>query len=236
MSSSPPHLCLFDIDGTLLLSGGAGQAAMHRTLGDVFDLSDTTGEIAAAGRTDYAITADLFADHGIDHTKESLATFLDSYTGHLADVLPELDGTVLPGVHETLARLQAMPHVTLGLLTGNFFGAAVAKLQHFGLAQPFCERGTLETALGGYGDHDADRDDVARRAWTAAERHPSDFAPERTWVIGDTPSDVQCGRAIGANTVAVATGMFDRDTLAACDPTVLLDTLEDAAWLERIAE
>ena len=232
-AAAQPLLFLFDIDGTLLRSGGAGQEAMFRTLADAFGRTDISGDIAAAGRTDFAITSDLYDEYEIDATDEVRQQFHDTYTGHLRDVLPELSGRVLPGVRESLDRLRAIESVTLGLLTGNYFEAAVVKLRHFKLSHYFCELRTLESTIGGYGDHDRSRDDVARRAMRAARSTDELLEPARTWVIGDTPADVQCGRAIDAKTIAVATGQFDRDTLAAAEPDLLLDTLE-GDWIDRV--
>src|SRR5262249_58386565 len=117
-----------------------------------------------------------------------------------------------------------------GLLTGNWRRGACIKLDHFGLFHHF--------EFGGYGDHHLDRDDVAREAWAEVRaRFPQLAGAERVWVIGDTPLDVQCARAIGARAVAVATGWHSGTELAACAPDLLLDDLSDAqAFLGRLAE
>ena len=230
-ATSNPQLWLFDIDGTLLLSGGAGQAAMLATLEHEFGVNEVQGDIPAAGRTDAAITADLFAAYGIDVDDKIRDRFRDRYITHLERVLPELPGVLLPGVRPLLEELQADPHVRLGLLTGNYHAAARAKLAAFDLLDYFPHRdGQL---VGGFGDDFPNRDDVAGVAWTAAASHHNDVAASRTVVIGDTPADVQCGRAIGAHTIAVATGGFDRDMLAACEPDRLVDTLQELVAADR---
>ena len=233
---SQRHLLLFDIDGTLLVSGGAGGDAMLQTLREEFEIEKVTGDIPAAGRTDFAITSDLFEQFEIEATTAVRERFLASYLANLRGVFPTLPGRVLPGVLPLLQRVEALPHVDVALLTGNFRAAAAAKLQAYELTQYFPHHGNGEP-IGGFGDDFPARDDVARVAFREANAAgPSPYDPRRTWVIGDTPADVQCGRAIGARTVAVATGLFDRPTLAACEPDVLLDTLEETAWLDQLTQ
>jgi len=204
-------VCLFDIDGTLLSSGGAGQRAMERALTDVFGVPNPCEEIPAAGRTDRAITHDLFTHHGLSPTVEQWERFQSVYFGHLQTTLSELQGMVLPGVVSLLDHLATRPDVTLGLLTGNFREAARIKLEHHSIDR--------HSAFGGYGDHHHDRDDVARVALSEACRHLGrDIDPRTVCVIGDTPFDVKCARAIGARAIAVATGMFTAAELALTQP------------------
>ncbi|MFP6765580.1 MAG: HAD hydrolase-like protein, partial [Planctomycetaceae bacterium] len=113
------HVLLFDIDGTLLKSGGAGQAAMERALESLFDVSAPTDGIQAAGRTDFAITSELLEYHGVDSSSDNRQRFLDRYLSHLPDELSSRDGLVLPGVPELLESLSKRATVHLGLLTGN---------------------------------------------------------------------------------------------------------------------
>lgn len=209
-------VCLFDIDGTLLNSGGAGQAAMEAALAAEFQTTEQVHGISAAGRTDRAIVADLFAFYGIADDDTIRERFLDVYLGHLPNALSSLDGRVLPGIQEVLADLHPREDVLLGLLTGNFERGATAKLNHFGLQHYF--------RCGGFGDVHHHRDDVARAAKTAVrELHPEPLQDEDVWVIGDTPHDVTCARAIGARVVAVATGLFNMDELAATQPDHLFE-------------
>lgn len=213
-------VCLFDIDGTLLNSGGAGQRAMERALTDLFGVPDPNEDIPAAGRTDRAITSDLFSHHGLAPTEDEWQQFQRVYFGHLQRTLKELQGVLLPGVVPLLDQLVQRDDVTLGLLTGNFREAARLKLAHHAIDEHF--------EFGGYGDHHHDRDDVARVAYDEACRHLGRDVPrESVIVIGDTPSDVKCARAIGARVVAVATGMFDFETLARTEPDALYRDLSD---------
>ncbi len=214
------YVCLFDIDGTLLRTGGAGQRAMERALTDVFGIAEPNEEIPAAGRTDRAITADLFAHHELAPTQSQWVQFQTVYFGHLQSTLQELEGTVLPGIETLLDRLATRSDVTLGLLTGNFREAARIKLEHHAIDHHF--------AFGGYGDTHHDRDDVARVAWGEACRHLGrDIHPRAVCVIGDTPSDVKCARAIGARAIAVATGMFTAEELIHTQPDELYHDFSD---------
>lgn len=215
---------LFDIDGTLLSTGGAGQRAMERALRTAFGITRPTVGISAAGRTDRAITRDLFAFHGVEETPDAWETFTQTYLGHLAEVLPQLPGQILPGVRELLESLAARDDVVLGLLTGNLQRGADLKLQHYGLQGYFVG--------GGFGDHHHNRDDVARAARHSIEvEFGGPIDESRLWVIGDTPHDVQCGRAIGARVAAVATGSFSLNELRHTNPDQLFADLSDAERL-----
>lgn len=218
------YVCLFDIDGTLLSTGGAGQRAMERALHAAFGVANLDHDIPAAGRTDRAIIADLFAHHRLEHRPEIVERFLAAYVRHLPETLRELDGRVLPGIVELLDALAGRGDVALGLLTGNFAEGAQLKLRHFRLEHHF--------RFGGYGDAHLDRDDVARAALAEARRFlDRDVSLDHLWVIGDTPSDVKCARAIGARAVAVATGMFSYEELKATRPDHLFRDFRDPAAL-----
>ncbi len=217
---------LFDIDGTLVSSGGAGKAAMERAL-QVFGAAAHSGDVPYSGRTDRAIGRDLFRLHTVAETPENWQTFLNAYLGHLPHCLATHPGRILPGIAALLERLTALDHVTLGLLTGNIREGARLKLGHFRLYQHF--------AFGGFGDAHFERDDVAREALAFAQRHLGVDVIEDVWVIGDTPLDIRCARAIGARVAAVATGWHSRAELAAARPDLLVDDFSDAqALLERI--
>jgi len=213
-------VCLFDIDGTLLTTGGAGQTAMERALSAVFGIDRIEGEILAAGRTDRAITADLFAAHGVDADAASFRRFVSEYLRRLPETLRELQGRILPGVVELLDTISARGDISVGLLTGNFRDGAAVKLRHYQLEHHF--------AYGGFGDEHHDRDDVARSALAAArERDRQDWQGDAVWVLGDTPSDVRCARAIGARAVAVATGIFSHAELDRTAPDLLMRDFSD---------
>lgn len=218
------HVCLFDIDGTLLSSGGAGKAAMEAALASAFGVRQIVGRVPFAGRTDRAIGRDLFRVHAIAESPENWQRFVAEYLLHLPGCLTRHQGRVLPGIVQLLAHLQSRDATILGLLTGNLRDGARIKLSHYNLFHHF--------AFGGYGDHHWDRDDVAREALALVRRHCNGSERlDRVWVIGDTPLDVRCARAIGARVAAVATGLHSLDELAAEDPDCLLPDLSDPTEL-----
>jgi phosphoglycolate phosphatase-like HAD superfamily hydrolase len=218
-------VCLFDIDGTLLRSGGAGKVAMEAALTTAFGVPNSADGIPFSGRTDRSIGRDLFNLHGVDITPENWQRFLAAYLDHLPSCLDRHDGEVLPGIASLLDQLRHREDVTVGLLTGNVRDGARLKLEHFGLYEHF--------AFGGFGDEHWERDDVAREALAVAtEMLGPDLSPERIWVIGDTPLDIQCARAIGANVLAVATGWHSLEDLAREKPDLALEDLsEPEEWL-----
>ncbi len=215
------HTILFDIDGTLLHSGGAGQAGIERALAEEFRVTAPTDGIPTAGRTDRAIAQDLIRFHRLEESEATHARMLDAYLRVLPQELASREGGVYPGVRDLLARLSVREDVRLGLLTGNYREAAWLKLRHYELAQHF--------AFGGFGDEHSHRDNVARQALVAAQNHqaPRTIDVSRLWVIGDTPADVQCGRAIGARVIAVATGMYSHQELATTEPDHLFADFGD---------
>ena len=185
-----------------------------------FGIQNPTEEVAMAGRTDRAITADLFALYEFPDDEPTWRRFLGAYLEHLPGQLARHDGSVLPGVRELLQSLAVRDDVLLGLLTGNYQQGALLKLEHYRLRHFF--------SFGGFGDRHHHRDDVAREAIAElANHHPHVIDPRRVWVIGDTPADVRCGRAISANVVAVGTGVYGMDDLHAAGPDRLLADLAD---------
>jgi phosphoglycolate phosphatase-like HAD superfamily hydrolase len=216
---------LFDIDGTLLSSGGAGKAALETGLTREFGLSHIRGQVPYSGRTDRAIISDLLQMHDIAETPDNWHRLLNAYLRLLPECLHRHEGRVLPGIAALLEHLgTCRDRVAVGLLTGNVRAGANAKLGHFGLEHHF--------AFGGFGDDHLDRCDVARSALAAAHGHlDGAISPERVWVIGDTPLDIACARAIGAKVAAVATGWHDREELASHQPNLLFDDLNDPSAL-----
>jgi phosphoglycolate phosphatase len=225
----PRHVCLFDIDGTLIASGGAGKAALEAALASEFGLTQLIEKLELSGRTDLAIVADLVRCHGLDPGPATGRRILDAYLRHLPEYLGKGGGRILPGVADLLKQLHGRPDVALGLLTGNIRAGACIKLGHFGLFDYF--------AFGGFGDHHLDRDDVAREALREVRaRFDGTVTADHIWVVGDTPLDVRCARAIGARAVAVTTGWHTREQLAPHDPDLLLTDLADPApLLDRLA-
>jgi phosphoglycolate phosphatase len=215
---------LFDIDGTLIDAGGAGQAAMEAAMDQQFGARQQVSGISTAGRTDRAIAVDLFEFHGVEFNDANWARYLSSYFQLLPDALHRHRGDILPGVEALMTLFGGREDLVLGLLTGNFAQGAKLKLGHYGLESHF--------AFGGFGDHHLDRDDVAREALKTVCAQVPGVAASEIWVIGDTPSDIRCGRAIGANVLAVATGMFSAAELEEHKPDFCLsDFSQPDEWL-----
>jgi phosphoglycolate phosphatase len=215
-------LLLFDIDGTLITSGGAGERALRLALKDRFGHDDDLSTIEIAGRTDGSIARRICEKYGIEQTPENLSAFLDGYLHHLAIELNHSKGRRLPGIVELLNALKALPHVAVALLTGNLERGAEIKLTHYGIWHYF--------EFGAYADDHHDRNQLGKFAKArATKKHGVEFVPENIFVIGDTPHDIDCGRAVGAKTVAIATGNFSREQLAAHSPDYLFDDFSNTA-------
>lgn len=220
LMSAAPCVVFFDIDGTLLNTGGAGQRAMELALTEEFDIRFPFEGVLTAGRTDRGIADEIFERYGLTDTQVERDRFRNSYLRRLPGCLHQLQGALLPGIPDLLQALAGQENLVLSLLTGNYSEGAWIKLRHFGIDQFFRE--------GGFGDEHPDRDDVARQA---AQRIrlwldlPHD--PPRMMVIGDTPADVRCARAIGARAVAVATGHYSVDELSAHQPDILFTDFGD---------
>lgn len=216
----PKKIIFFDIDGTLLVSGGAGQQAMKGALVEEFRVSMPFDGVLTAGRTDFGIVTEIFDRYGINHSDQERQRFRRAYLDRLPECLQQLSGEVLPGVHALLDQLSRRSDVKLALLTGNYSRGAWIKLQHFQLDHYF--------DFGGFGDIHADRNSVAESAHATAESELSRSIPgEQCCVVGDTPADIACARAIGASVVAVATGAYETPELATHAPDHLFADFND---------
>jgi phosphoglycolate phosphatase len=212
------HVLFWDIDGTLLSTARAGVFALEQAAEDLCGNPVDLQEMPTAGMTDGEIAAAILRRCGQEPTGENVARFLRAYERHLPDRLGLRRGRVLPGVVEVLEHFHERPGVITLLLTGNTPAGARAKLTHYGLDRYF-DGGVFCVDL-------EDRPSIARRAVELARERAGERLPsESMTVIGDTPADIRCGKAIGARTVAVASGGHSREDLAACDPTLLLAEL-----------
>jgi phosphoglycolate phosphatase-like HAD superfamily hydrolase len=215
-------LLLFDIDGTLVDTGGAGVRAFARVLAESFGASDAMAGIPLAGRTDRAILADALGRAAPDHQPDDgwLQAFAERYVTLLAEEMqvPSPRRRLLPGVVGALEAAGAVPEVHIALLTGNFRKGAEVKLAHFDIWHRF--------AFGAYGDDAIDRNDLFPVAIERARAHgvPA-LGPRDVLVIGDTPHDVACARSGGAVAVGVTTGPYDRAALEAAGADIVLEDL-----------
>ena len=220
------RLVLFDIDGTLIHTSGAGEKAFARVFANLFGISDGTEKLKFAGRTDVAILREFFVHNAIEPSPENLAQFFDAYVFMLDHMLQALPGGAHPGVWNWLNELRALPHrPVVGLLTGNIRLGAEIKLRRFDLWEPF--------ATGAFADDSADRNEIAALAKQRGEQLLGEkLCGDEILVIGDTPNDITCARAIGAKALAVGTGMYRAKDLLALQPDWALDNLEQISVRE----
>lgn len=213
------RLVLFDIDGTLIRTAGAGVGAFVQAFADEFGIRDGVEQLQFAGRTDTSLVREVFEAHGIRPTPEHFRRFFDRYVFLLDERLRRLGGEIIPGVVPFLDRLARLPAPPLpGLLTGNIRLGAEIKLRHFGLWSRF--------RTGGFADDAEDRAAIAAVARQRGERLLGrSLAGTEILVVGDTPHDIRCARAIGARVLAVATGGFSRDQLRPHEPCWLVEHL-----------
>src|SRR5437764_11218346 len=220
MTKVQRRLLLFDIDGTLIHSGGAGVHALKSAFRERFGIADDLHGIEIAGMTDSGIVISILNKHKIPATTENVSAFLDSYVHLLSLELPRRKGKLLPGVLKLLKKLKSRPHVVLALLTGNVSRGARLKLEHYAVWHFF--------EFGAFADDHRDRNQLGRFARArATEKHGREFAASEIAVIGDTPRDIECGKALGARTIAVATGTWARDELSKHHPDFLIDDLSN---------
>lgn len=226
------HLFIFDIDGTLASFGGITGKAFNRTFQELHGQPGPWGKVLPHGRTDRMILRECFAVAGVDGDFDvHFRIFIESYLCNLREAFQTTTGArVLPGVIELLNRLDADSSAFLALGTGNVERAARMKLEHVGL-NPFFP-------VGGFGDDAEERKEaIADAVRNATLHYQRSFAPELSWVIGDTPYDIEAGRALGLRTLAVATGgLHTIDDLRYAAPDVVLENLSDTERVLRAIE
>jgi len=214
------NLLLFDVDGTLILTGGAGTRSFQRTFRELFKTEAVLDGIRFHGRTDLEIVEDIFIK-ALNRlpAPDELHTICNRYLTYLEEEVRHSPGyRIMPGLPGLLEILAARSEVCMGLATGNLEGAARIKLNRADLNQYF--------PFGGYGSDAKDRTVLIR---TAIERGRNLLGRShdevRVFVIGDTDLDICCGREAGATTVAVATGGDSWETLVQASPDYLLKDL-----------
>ncbi|MFQ5895914.1 MAG: HAD family hydrolase [Nitrospinota bacterium] len=216
------RLILFDVDGTLIQSGGAGHRSLERAFLALFGVVGGMEDVSPQGRTDVSIVREMFQRRlARGPTVEELDAFFRLYLEVLEEEVPRSPGyRVMPGVVPLLERLSGRPDVILGLGTGNIERGARLKLARADLNRFF--------SFGGFGDEGVDRPEIIRRGirrgWALLDGAPRRARP---YVVGDTGRDVGAGRAAGAVTVGVATGAESAEELARSRPDHLLADLAD---------
>lgn len=221
---------LFDIDGTILWTDGAGRRAVHRALEDVFGHAVPEGH-EFDGKTDPQIVRELLELGGlpVHQLMERLPHVLERYVELLRAELGDEDHVdkVYPGIRPLLDALEARDDVLLGLLTGNVRDGAMAKLTAVGIAPD-------RFKVGAFGSDHADRPELPAIARARAEEVLGIPVSGRdVIVIGDTPADMGCGRAIGARAIGVATGRYSIEALRACNAAAVFSDLSDTSSVMR---
>jgi phosphoglycolate phosphatase len=212
------RILFWDIDGTLLTTKRAGIFALEEAAREVCGKSPDFGALETAGLTDHEVAMLAIRECGGSDPAATAGRFLRAYERHLPDRLGLRQGGPLAGVVEILDSLAGRSDVISLILTGNTAAGARAKLEHYGLAGYF-----TDGAFCMAGD---DRERIARRALSlATEVAGAPVDPQAILVIGDTPHDIRCGKAIGARTVAVASGSYSLDQLADHRPWRALERL-----------
>jgi phosphoglycolate phosphatase len=224
------RLVLFDIDGTLIRTGGAGVKAFAKVFETEFKAVDGFERMKFGGRTDTGLVREFFGYHDIPATPENFRRFFERYVFWLDHILKETQTTVCTGVWDLIRGLQglAKPPV-IGLLTGNIRLGAEIKLRHAGLWDVF--------VTGGFADDNEERDRIAAIAKERGSRLLNEeLRGEQVVVIGDTPLDIRCARAIGAKVLAVATGMVPIEELASHKPEWVVKDLSQLAPVEIVQD
>jgi phosphoglycolate phosphatase-like HAD superfamily hydrolase len=220
-----PTLILWDIDQTLVNMDRAGERALLQMIRETYqqDFQEQL-PVDLRGRTDTSIMRDLLAHIRVEATPAEAEKFRNQYLALLPITLPKGNARVLPGVRAALDAIAAHPELHQGLLTGNLREGARLKLAHVGLWSYF--------EFGAFADDSSDRNELGPFALRRAkEKTGLDFPPDRVWIIGDTPHDIACAKAIGAKSIGVATGSFLPEDLTACGATRVFRDLSDTQGL-----
>jgi phosphoglycolate phosphatase len=225
------RLVLFDIDGTILLTAGAGRRAIVAALGEELPYSEAFERVRFDGKTDPQIVVELLEAAGErgPHAEERIAAVCRRYVSHLARELerPTTRTTLMPGVAALLERLEREDGIVVGLLTGNIADGAALKLRSGGIDP-------TRFRVGAFGSDSAHRPELpaiaARRATPFFGRVPSG---SEVVIIGDTPADVHCGQGIAARAIAVATGGYTVADLEACGAHAVFEDLAETDLVMR---
>ncbi|GMQ77818.1 MAG: HAD hydrolase-like protein [Anaerolineae bacterium] len=218
---------LFDIDGTLIQINGSGRRVMKNALTKVFGTPGPIDQHSFAGETDTAIIYDLMTSAGFNQSEINLRL------GELYEVMEQQGKEIFfdrgldtcPGVPDLLDKLSMREDVLMGLLTGNSVKTAGLKLEAAGISAKLFR-------FGAYGSDALKRNDLAEIAWRRAEQVcPSPLDRGCSFIIGDTPADIACGRHLGAKVIAVATGTLSRSDLASYSPDLLLNDLSRTEFI-----
>lgn len=213
-------IVLFDIDGTLIDSGGAGIKSLNAAFEQLFFIQDAFQDMSMAGKTDIQIMKEGLRKHNISTGNGIIPRFCDLYIGHLKKNIEISNGSLKPGIRNALSALHAQKNVIVGLLTGNIEEGARLKLDHFDLNRFF--------SFGAFGSDHEDRNRLLPIALHKLANHRNvSISPKDCIVIGDTPRDIECAKPYGAFAVAVATGPYSFASLSHSGADLVLKNLTD---------
>jgi phosphoglycolate phosphatase-like HAD superfamily hydrolase len=215
---------LFDIDGTLIDSGGAGGGALLRAAREHFSRPELQ-PVPLHGRTDRGIMSEMLENAGITADQDNLRQLSERYFGILPSELKVRGGCILPGVIELLEQLVSDPRFHLGIVTGNMPESARIKLEHFQLWHYF--------KFGVYGHEAARRRDLSEPAWNSIRQHADHLLPESVVIIGDTELDVDLALTMNVRCLAVCTGGCDADLLQSAGAHRVEPNLADTEQILR---
>lgn len=227
------RLILFDIDGTLIQSHGAGREAIMLALHELFGTTGPVDSYRMDGKTDHRIVTDLLTAANIPaaEVEEKLPAIFQAMAEHGRNIFPQRGMTPCPGIPQLLEALHNLPNVILGLLTGNSSQTAPLKLAAAGINPDFFQ-------IGAFGSDHVDRNALPfiakKRAFQLTGQQ---FDGYNMLVVGDTPADILCARAGTATAVAVATGRYSVEQLQQYQPDFIFDNLTDtAAFLQLVKQ
>lgn len=216
------RLILWDIDGTLLHTKGAGRRSTYEAMIEIFGTASTLETHIFGGKTDWQTLAELLADHGFtaQDIGHAMPRYEEAIARHLRACIDPAQSAACPGALEAVTTLRADTHHTLqGIVTGNCASTAPIKLESAGFDPVWFP-------VGAFGSEAIARDDLPALALERANAYSGwGLRPSEVTIIGDTVADIDCARALGARAIAVATGHSTRDALEAARPDHLLDDL-----------
>jgi phosphoglycolate phosphatase-like HAD superfamily hydrolase len=215
---------LFDIDGTLIDSGGAGIRSLNCAFEEMFSVKNAFQTVNMAGKTDIQILREGLEIHDIDTDNGVITEFCEVYVRYLIENINNGRGHLKPGIKDAIIQIHSHKEFVIGLLTGNIEKGARVKLEHFGLNTYF--------DVGAFGNDNEDRNKLLPIAVNKLERYKSIKISFRDCVvIGDTPRDVLCTKPYGAMSVAVATGPYSYKALSDASADLVLESLADSKAL-----
>ncbi len=219
MNTPSKKLILYDIDGTLVSTGGAGTRSMNYAFHELFGIENAFKDIPMAGKTDLQIMKEGLKVHGLPFMNGNVEKMMNGYIQYLEKEIDNPNKYLMPGILESLELLKGMG-MPLGLLTGNIERGASIKLAAFEIHDYFLD--------GAFGSDDEDRDKLLPIAIEKFGQKGHTFSAPDCIVIGDTPRDVQCAKIHGARCLAIATGPYSKEELLNTEADLVLDSMGDS--------